>query len=381
MKLSLALCATIITMSSSVALAGKPGSSTPTPAPSPYKIMRGDFHSHTTYSDGIGGTPADAYAMAKANGAEWFATSDHNYMIKDDEWAATLQEAAAATTTTFTALPASEYWVASGFGEVLVYNTDEIQNQGKFQTGQGVQVSNAELAGYIYDWIYQKGAIGAWPHPTKYGDQAQFVGWTPTNDQAMAGLEIHNYAYTPSGIHDFEPSFIEVLDKGWHVMPMANSDAHYGGWIKDQPVRTALYSTANTKAALYEALKARRGYAATDINLVLGYSLNGAIMGSNLNNPTGTTYTANIQVSDPDNVASDNITKLELVSDGGQVVASVNTNSTSVTWSPTVTSSTSHYYYVRVTTASDSASNGAPGVTAWSAPVWTGRVVPVFTGK
>lgn len=381
MKLSVALCAGVVALSSSIALAGK---ATPTPAPSPYKIVRGDFHSHTTYSDGVGGTPADAYAMAKAAGADWYATSDHNYMLKDDEWAATLQEAAAATTPTFAAIAASEYWVASGFGEVLVYNTtnDLLQNQGKFQTNNpGAQISNADLAGFMYDWIYQNGGIGAWPHPTKYGDQAGFVGWTTTNDRTMAGLEIHNYAYVPSGIHDFEPSFIEVLDKGWHVMPMANSDTHYGGWYRDQPIRTALYATASTKAAVYEALMARRGYAALDTNLILGYTLNGAIMGSNLNAPTSSSYTANITVSDPDNVATDNITKVELVSDGGQVVASINTNSTNVSWSPTITSTTSHYYYVRVTTASDSASNNGPGVTAWSAPVWTGRVAPVYTGK
>lgn len=380
--LSVALCASIIAMSSSVAIAGKPGSSTPTPVASPYKLIRGDFHSHTDYSDGTQGTPATAYAMAKAAGAGFYATTDHNYMIKDEEWAATLQEAAAATTSSFVAIAASEYWVASGFGEVLIYNTtnDYLENQGKFQTGQGTQVSNAELGGFIYNWINEKGGIGAWPHPTKYGDQAKFTGWTPTNDRVMAGLEIHNYAYVPSGIHDFEPSFIEVLDKGWHVMPMANSDTHYGGWYRDQPIRTALYATGTTKAAVFEALMARRGYAALDTNLVVAYSLNNAIMGSNLNTPNATSFTANIQVSDPDNIASDNILKVELVSNGGQVVASINTNSTNVTWSPTVTSSTSNYYYVRVTTASDSASNEAPGVTAWTAPVWTGRVAPVYTG-
>jgi hypothetical protein len=36
-----------------------------------------------------------------------------------------------------------------------------------------------------------------------------------------------------------------------------------------------------------------------------------------------------------------------------------------------VSSSTSRYYYVRVTTASDV--TGGPGFTAWTAPVWTGR--------
>ena len=32
----------------------------------------------------------------------------------------------------------------------------------------------------------------------------------------------------------------------------------------------------------------------------------------------------------------------------------------------------SRYFWVRVSTASDDV-NGVPGVTAWTAPVWTGR--------
>ncbi|MDQ3663859.1 MAG: hypothetical protein M3353_04270 [Actinomycetota bacterium] len=37
----------------------------------------------------------------------------------------------------------------------------------------------------------------------------------------------------------------------------------------------------------------------------------------------------------------------------------------------TLRSTTARYFYVRITTASDV--SGGEGVTAWTAPVWTGR--------
>jgi hypothetical protein len=62
---------------------------------------------------------------------------------------------------------------------------------------------------------------------------------------------------------------------------------------------------------------------------------------------------------------------VEVISDGGVVVARVPTSGSSVDLTITLDSETARYFYVRVHTAS--ALNGEPGITAWSAPVWTGR--------
>jgi hypothetical protein len=62
---------------------------------------------------------------------------------------------------------------------------------------------------------------------------------------------------------------------------------------------------------------------------------------------------------------------VEIVSDGGAVVASKSFNSATVEWTTTLTSDSAQYFYVRVTTASNL--SGEEGVTAWTAPVWTGR--------
>ena len=78
-----------------------------------------------------------------------------------------------------------------------------------------------------------------------------------------------------------------------------------------------------------------------------------------------------IHVEDPDGMPDDAVTLIEVVSDGGRVVARRATNAAAVDWTTTVESGAARYFYVRVTTASDV--TDGEGVTAWTAPVWTNR--------
>jgi hypothetical protein len=161
-----------------------------------------------------------------------------------------------------------------------------------------------------------------------------------------------------------------ALDRGWHVMPAAVSDTHSPDWISGSPVRTVLLTESLTPDGIYDAMRASRGYATLDEDLRVRYTLNGRVMGSVLP-PGGSSYTATVDVVDPDGTPDDAIRLVELVSDHGAVVAAQATSGTDISVSLDVSSSTSRYYYVRITTASDV--TGGPGVTAWTAPVWTGR--------
>jgi hypothetical protein len=188
-----------------------------------------------------------------------------------------------------------------------------------------------------------------------------FDYYTPTRDIGMGLIEAYNDEV-------YEESYIMALDAGWHVMPAANSDTHSANWISGSEVRTVLLAPSLSPESLYEAMRASRGYATQDKNLLIYYTLNGAVMGSVLS-PTGT-YKVSVKVSDPDG-AADAIKLVEIVSDGGTVVASKSFNSATVEWTTTLTSDSAHYFYVRITTASNL--SGEEGVTAWTAPVWTGR--------
>ena len=125
-------------------------------------------------------------------------------------------------------------------------------------------------------------------------------------------------------------------------------------------------------------MRAQRGYATLDKNLGVRFSVNGGVMGSTLSGAAAA-YSAEVKVWDPDALAgraSDAVTRVEIVSDGGAVVRSLALSPAAgvktVTWKVTGLPAKARYFWVRVSTASSDAS-GLPGVTAWTAPVWTGR--------
>ena len=60
-----------------------------------------------------------------------------------------------------------------------------------------------------------------------------------------------------------------------------------------------------------------------------------------------------------------------MLSDGGEVVASIPFYSDDVTVTIPLSSDSAGYFFLRVSTVSPL--DGEPGVTAWTAPVWTGR--------
>lgn len=343
-----------------------------------YVLAFGDVHNHTRYSDGSAGTPGDAYAAAEAAGADFLATSDHNFMLTDDEWALTRQHAADATTRQFAALAATEYWITNGYGEVIVLGVDEIRTKANFRSPD-TSLSRHEVIPAFLDWLAREDGIGVWPHPGFYGDLDDFAHWSPARDRAMAGIEIHNYgsyvgAPASWGVHDYEADYRRALERGWHLMPLAVSDTHAPNWISGSPVRTVLLAPTLTPSALLDALRAQRGYATLDPDLRISFRLGSAVMGGTADAPKTGSLRAAISIVDPDEpgdaITSDQITKLELIADGGRVVAATVPNATSATWTPTVGDDV-RWVYLRVTTASDV--SGAPGVTAWTAPIWVER--------
>ncbi|HEX3047103.1 MAG TPA: hypothetical protein VHY08_20285, partial [Bacillota bacterium] len=63
--------------------------SSPTgPPSSEYQYYFGQFHSHTSFSDGMG-TPAESYVYARdVGGADFFAITDHSHYFDSDlHWA------------------------------------------------------------------------------------------------------------------------------------------------------------------------------------------------------------------------------------------------------------------------------------------------------
>jgi hypothetical protein len=343
------------------------------PAPPAYDLYFGDLHAHTGYSDGASGTtPWDAFPVAIASGADFMALTEHYstsnayqaWTMDLAEWADLKAAAAYFTSDTFVAIPAYEYYLVAHTGEINTFGIPDLPPKQEF-------LGPDRLPMYE-EWIAQQGGVGQFNHPTYVTkDFKDYAGWTPARDAAMGLIEVYNDGFT-------ETSFIKALDAGWHVMPSANSDTHDPDWIWGRDVRTVLLAERLTPAALYTAMKAQRGYATLDKNLCIRFSVNDAMMGSTLSR-AASRYTADVKIWDPDALAgreSDAVTRVEIISDGGTVVRSLEVDPAAgmktVAWKATGLPAKSRYFWVRVSTASDDV-NGVPGVTAWTAPVWTGR--------
>ena len=332
-----------------------------------FNLYFGDLHTHTGYSDAYeDSTPWDAFKAAIDAGADYMAVTDHiaiwhgydAWTMDSEEWADLLAAADHFTSKKFVAMAGYEAWLLGECGEINVYNVRELPP--KIPLGY-----RFDRLPTFYDWLAaQPGGVGQFNHPTYVSrDFMNYAYYTETRDVGMNIIEVYNDEY-------YERSYVMALDAGWHVMPAANSDTHYSDWISGHEMRTVLLAPSLTPSDLYAAMSACRGYATLDKNLRIQYTLNGAVMGSTLASTTST-FTAKIHIEDPDRVASDAITSVDIITDGGVVAASIPTSGTVVDLTITLTSATAHYYFVRVTTASDH--TGAPGVTAWTAPVWTGR--------
>ena len=318
-----------------------------------YHRYFGDLHSHTSDSDGRG-TPAQAFAAARAAGADFLAVADHTGWFGADTWAAQKAAAVAATTTDFAAIDGYEATLA--WGHVNVY-------------GAGVMPTDAELAEMdassptsLYDWLaLHPGAVAQWNHPAwKSREFDGFAGLTVERRAVMGAIEIVNADFS------YEASYARALDRGWRIMPTANSDTHRADWISGYRPRTVLLATELTPDALVEALAARRGYATTVPDLRVGFRGNGKIMGSTLSQPRRIAFT--VRVADPGaDRRGDRLRGVALVSDGGRVVRRLRCTGHSVDWSPVVRPSAAaggaHYFFLRVSSAS--------GRVAWTAPIWT----------
>jgi hypothetical protein len=338
-----------------------------------YNLYFGDLHAHTGYSDGASGTtPWDAFPVGRDSGADFMALTEHYstsnayepWTMDELQWLDLKAAAAHFTSGSFVAMPAYEYWLVADVGEINVFNVKDLPPKMTFL--------GPDRLGMFQDWLAQQpGGVGQFNHPTYVTrDFKDYAGLTPARDDAMGLLEVFNDVFT-------EASYTKALDAGWHVLPSANSDTHDANWIWGNDMRTVLLAESLTPADLYAAMRAQRGYSTMDKNLRIRFSVNGSVMGSTLAG-TAAAFTAEVKISDPDALAgdaSDAITRVEIVSDRGVVrslVPSAAAGTRTITWTAKALPLKARYFWVRVSTASEDF-NDVPGVTAWTAPVWTGR--------
>src|SRR5450830_1149097 len=342
-----------------------------------YNIYFGGMHSHTNLSDGTG-TPQQAYDSAKAAGADFMAITDHSNWFDGDsatvaanlaggpstEWA-TLKAAADANNVpgTFVGIAGYEMTWSGGPGHINTFNT----------VGYDTRThKDMTLTAYYAQLALYPQSISQLNHPgTTFGTFDDFAHWTAEADAVVNLVEVgngegvvHQAGYFPSYQY-----YQMALDKGWHVAPSNNQDNHKGNWMFANDARTVVLAPELTRDAIFEAIRQKRVYATEDKDLRVTYYLNGAVMGSSLDNPS----TLDFSITFGDAETTDIITKVSVIANGGVVVASTNPNTNQGTWNFTMPTDPYSFYYVRIDQADTDV--------AVTAPVWTGDVVKVGVSK
>jgi hypothetical protein len=330
-------------------------------------------------SDKYQGPPSAHFAIAKANGYDFYMTTDHSQEVSfhptsatNSNWIATHKAAQAATDKNFVAIVGYEHSEndgPGGKGHINVINSASYINA--LEPGIDIQ--------YLYKWLDTvKSYGGKGPVVASFNHPAAnaYDSWKyrdPKVTDIITMLEVIN---SNTNIH--YDAFIKALDAGWKVSPVCGNDNHGTMGIATQKSRTFVLATGKTQLAILDAMKNRRTYASLDNNIQCRYTVNGEIMGSTLKTPTE--FKFDIDISDPDtNNPNDKITRIDIVKDNGEVVQTYNVPSPgySVKWNPTITDATNKYFFVRVWSAgggdAPAAKLSPDKPMTWLAPVWTGR--------
>lgn len=336
--------------------------------PPVYQTYFGNFHAHTAYSDGIG-TPAEAYAYARdVAGIDVLAITDHTHYLSQTEWGNLLATAAQYSVDgEFVAMGAQEFGNLNDFGHMNLfacaarnpYGTEDLLS--------------------TYQFVQNQGGFGVFAHPSpEYGTNFNDLAFYPAYVEQMIGLEVRN----GQRLGDYEAQYIEALQNGWRIAPLADQDNHEGHWgdqtnpnVAGQIYLTGILAESLSVTAIDEAFRARRFYAAEvrpiSDRIALDLWAGDAPMGSSITSGASLALRGSARSLNGAGLFN----RVDLFEDGIPVDAATLIGA-QIEWVfyRGLADGESHFYFVRV--------RQVDGDHAWSAPIWvTAEVNPASTGE
>jgi hypothetical protein len=333
-----------------------------------YNTYYGHLHNHTGFSDGDERSdPYMAYYYARDYaGLDFFGLADHsekqnwNKYMNDAEWE-TMKAAANVFNedgryVTFWGFE----WTSDTYGHVAVINTNDLCSS-YCANPQGTNIPVKATFTELLDWLSTRDGLAFFNHPGHYnnaGKEFNHFGDPPT--EKMMGMELWNKDQTFNVFYDSQGYFKddgkgyydEALARKWKIGAEGSEDNHGINWGNRNNYRTAVLSTAKTRAAIFDALKARRFYSTLDKTLKLSFTMNGAPMGASISPGN---YYATIQARDniketPDYISEEPepFTQIQLIKNGSVLYTWTLNNETAPYVSYNVNCTNGDYFYVRV---------------------------------
>ena len=160
-------------------------------------------------------------------------------------------------------------------------------------------------------------------------------------------------------LHEY--AFSRALDAGFRITTSCGSDGH-GIWgYLICPGKTVIMAPDKTREAFVDAMRQCRGYACETANVKVRFSINGHAAPADL--PLTDEYKFKLQLDYFEDIPDTEITKLQVVSDGGEWIYEQDVTEKEVEF--TLNSATARYFYLRL--------QDSLGRRTWSPPIWCSR--------
>jgi hypothetical protein len=215
-------------------------------------------------------TSADCLDLTRILDCSHINDADHY-----EKWPATLRQARAATTDTFTAVRGFE-WTNDYFNHMNVYFSTNFVN---------VKIDGSYLSMDVFwNWLREPVARGGgadalvtFNHPGGNPALTPFDGSLPINSllaRFPGGANWNDVAYVPdvdervagievNGGDDIE-WYVKALTKGWHLGPVAAEDEHQREWSTSADGKTLVLARGRTPQDYYYAFQHHRTIAIHD---------------------------------------------------------------------------------------------------------------------
>jgi hypothetical protein len=343
------------------------------------------------------GLPANHFQLAKMNGYDFYAVSDHTQepnlqpvSAGNLAWRATLTAAEKYDDDpNFVALSGFEYSRNSnadgGSGHINVLNSSEYVNADHGQRGPALPWPGANWSiPQFYNWVKS-----AKPHGNKgdvvvgfnHPSSSQYNDWDHIDEEIVKQISTFE-VHTNYGRIRWD-SYLRALNKGWKVSPIGVHDNHgYTPILRsDLPPPTFVLAPELTREAITRAMKHRRTFASWNEDVELRYAVNGYIMGSTLDSPDK--FNFHIVINTPSSKPNERVRRIQILRNhsGGQddveIVSEMlfDGEKDEIVWKPVIEDTSAKYFLLVVYHTNDIQVDGkfkSNGSTL-SAPIWTGR--------
>ncbi|MHC4875713.1 MAG: DUF3604 domain-containing protein [Planctomycetota bacterium] len=332
-----------------------------------YRVLFGDLHRHTNISrcmPTLDGCLEDAHRYAlNAVQYDFLAITDHTRDVDPFSWWRTQKAAdlyhVPARYVPIYAYERSNGTASGGHRNVFFQNRGAEVNPGDaWADGVGRSKPDTDPDTTLYPWLKDRGDALTAAHTPGWAKAAGKGTWTYNDPQVEPVAEIfqgfrRSYERPGSGVLE-QASLWYALRKGHRLGFIASSDH-----MSTHMSFACVWATEKTREGIFEALRARRTYAATD-RIGLAMQLGNVLMGEEAEVATDfVTLRIRVEGTAP-------VTELEVVR-SGKVIHMDRPQQENVDFSFTDSeplAGTSHYY-VRLVQEN--------GAIAWGSPIWVRR--------